>query len=556
MGQADLSLGDGAFTPYPGLAATLAHGMDFFDRPSGVVIPQFASSLSASLDPQSAGNALQASNADQDDASTSSTITSSRDYDRFSDPVASSSPAAGAYDQFSDAVTSAPRSVGGFFSDAVASSQVTPAASSNSSQTVASESAARNAGGSSSYAVANSPPAASPYDQFSDVVGSAPRSVGGFFSDAVASSQVGPGTSGNFSGAAASDGAPRSVGGLFSDAVASSQVGAGAQSDPVWDPFGEVAASAPVGRAIGPFVDQAKVALRPSFKGFGDYLSESAESLAQAPRDIAGYASDLADNPIEFLRRTGPTFTGLGFSIPTIGVGASAGAVALRGGPAAAEEISALAAPSEALLSRGTIAGVDAEAAASEAGLVAPATEGTSAAGETVAPVIEGAPATGEPVASETAVPTTSNSVTRATPNAAPTSPGGVNNATATGQRIYSNGLTPGQQAAANWAKGKAFEQLKLDEYENGGLYSCPQLMIETQSGSRAVPDALVVNPETGEMFGAEFKASRAARLSKPQMRTYDEAEKTGFTVRGSGGRRYVKGQWYPPMKFIIERPE
>ena len=259
MGQADFSLGDGVLAPYPGLAATLAHGTDFFDRPSGVVIPQFASSLSASLGGQSSdGTQNPQAPADQGDAATTPT-TSTLDYDHFSDPVASSSPAANAYDQFSDAVASAP------------------------------------------------------------------RSIGGFFSDAVASSQVGRGTSDNSSGAAASDGAPRNVGGLFSDAVASSQVEPGAQSDPVWDPFGEVAASAPVGRAISPFVDKAMVALRPSFKEFGDYLSESADSLAQAPRDISGYASDFADNPIEFLRRASPTFTGLGFSIPTMGVGASTG---------------------------------------------------------------------------------------------------------------------------------------------------------------------------------------------------------------------------------------
>jgi hypothetical protein len=254
VGQADPSLGDGTLAPYPSLAAALAHGMDFFDRPSGIVIPQFASSLSASLGGQSSdGTQTWQASADQGDAAPPPT-TSSRDYDRFSDPVASSSPVAGAYDQFSDAVTSAP------------------------------------------------------------------RSVGGFFSDAAASSHVGPGTSDDSSGAAASDGAPRNISGLFSDAVASSQVGAGAQSDPVWDPFGEVAASAPVGPAIGSLVDKAKVALRPSFKEFGDYLSESAESLAQAPRDIAGYASDLADSPFEFLRRAGPAFAGLGFSIPTIGV--------------------------------------------------------------------------------------------------------------------------------------------------------------------------------------------------------------------------------------------
>jgi hypothetical protein len=386
VGQADLSLGDGTLAPYPGLAATLADGEDFFDRPSGVVLPQFASSLSASLDGRSSdGTQNSQASADQGDAAPPPT-TSSRDYDRFSDRVASSSPATSAYDQFSDAVTSAPQSIDGLFSDAVASSQVTPAASSDSSQTVASESPAPNAGGSSSDAVANSPLASSPYDQFSDAVGSAPRSVGGFFSDAVASSQVGPDTSGGSFGAAASDAVPRSVGGLFSDAVASSQVGAGAQSDPVLDPFGEVAASAPAGRAIGSFVDKvlpngAIATLRPVLRGFGDYLSNSVDALAKGARDIPGYARDLVDNPVEFLRQAGPTFTGLGFSIPAVGVGPITGASALRGGSAAAEEISALAASSKALLSRGMAAAQDAGGLANEGQLAAEAAQGTATEG-------------------------------------------------------------------------------------------------------------------------------------------------------------------------------
>jgi hypothetical protein len=126
VGQADPSLGDSTLAPYPGLAATLAHGMDFFDRPSGVVIPQFASSLSASLGGQSSDGTqdLQASNPDQ--AAASTTTTSSRDYDHFSDPVAGRSPAPSAYDGFSDALGSAPSNVGGLSSDAFTNSQVGP----------------------------------------------------------------------------------------------------------------------------------------------------------------------------------------------------------------------------------------------------------------------------------------------------------------------------------------------------------------------------------------------------------------------------------------------
>ena len=315
MGQADPSLGDGTLAPYPGLAATLAHGMDFFDRPSGVVIPQFASSLSASLGGLSSeGAQTSQASADQGDAAPPP-ITSSRDYDRFSDPLATSSPAANAYGQFSQAVASGP------------------------------------------------------------------RSVGGPFSDAVTSSQAGPGTPDDSSGPAASDGAPRNIGRLFPDAVASSQVGAGAQSDPVWDPFGEVAASAPAGQAIGSFVDQAKVGLGPSFEDFRNYLSNSEDSLAQIRRDMTGYAGDLADNPIGFLRQAGPTFTGLGFSIPMVGVGASTGAATLRGAPAAAEETSALAAPSKALLSRGVATAQEAGGLANEAQLATEAAQGNATEG-------------------------------------------------------------------------------------------------------------------------------------------------------------------------------
>ena len=122
MGQADLSLGDGTLAPYPGLAATLAHGMDFFDRPAGVVIPQFASSLSASLGgPSSDGTQdSQAPSPDQNAAPVASTITSSRDYDHFSDPVASPA-ATSPYDGFSDAVGRVPPGV--LSSGAAASSQ-------------------------------------------------------------------------------------------------------------------------------------------------------------------------------------------------------------------------------------------------------------------------------------------------------------------------------------------------------------------------------------------------------------------------------------------------
>ena len=156
MGQADPSLGDGTLAPYPGLAATLARGMDFFDRPSGVVIPQFASSLSASLGGLSSeGAQTSQASADQGDAAPPP-ITSSRDYDRFSDPLATSSPAANAYGQFSDAVASGPRSVGGPFSDAVASSQVGPGTTDNSSGAAASDGAPRNIGGLFSDAVASS----------------------------------------------------------------------------------------------------------------------------------------------------------------------------------------------------------------------------------------------------------------------------------------------------------------------------------------------------------------------------------------------------------------
>ncbi len=56
----------------------------------------------------------------------SAPVTSSRDYDRFSDPVASSSPASSAYDGFSDADGSAPSNVGGLSPDALTNSQVGP----------------------------------------------------------------------------------------------------------------------------------------------------------------------------------------------------------------------------------------------------------------------------------------------------------------------------------------------------------------------------------------------------------------------------------------------
>jgi len=126
VGQADLSMGDGTLTPAPGLAAILTHGMDFFDRPSGVVIPQFASSLAASLGNQSADGTQdgQVPSANEN-AAAPGTTTSSRDYDQFSDPVPNWVPAAGAYDEFSDVVTGAapPRGVDSSFHYVLASSK-------------------------------------------------------------------------------------------------------------------------------------------------------------------------------------------------------------------------------------------------------------------------------------------------------------------------------------------------------------------------------------------------------------------------------------------------
>ena len=125
MGQADLSMGDGTLTPAPGLAAILTHGMDFFDRPSGVVIPQFASSLAASLGNQSADGTQdgQAPSADEN-ATAPGTTTSSRDYDQFSDPVASLASGTRAYDGFSDVLGNTPQTDGGSSSGMAESSQL------------------------------------------------------------------------------------------------------------------------------------------------------------------------------------------------------------------------------------------------------------------------------------------------------------------------------------------------------------------------------------------------------------------------------------------------
>ncbi len=549
MGQADPSLGDGTLAPYPGLAATLAHGMDFFDRPSGVVIPQFASSLSASLGGQSSDGAQTSqASADQGDAAPPP-ITSSRDYDRFSDPLARSPPAANAYDQFSDAVASGPRSVGGPFSDAVANSQVGPAASSYPSQTAAGESAAQNAGGSSFEAVANSPAGSGPYDQFSDAVANnAPRSFGGLFSDAVASSEVGRSTSDDPSGAAASDGAPQSVGGLFSDAVAGSQVTPGTQSDPVWDPFGEVAASAPVGRAIGSFADKvlpngAIATLRPVVKGFGDYLSNSVDALAKGARDIPGYARDLVDNPVEFLRQAGPTFTGLGFSIPAVGVGPITGASALRGGSAAAEEISALAAPSEALLSRGITTAQDAGGLANEGRLAADATQGTATeAGSTDA--LSAASQSGQAgaaTAEETGTSAAANSIGTA-------DTGTANNAASNGR------LTKAEQLAVNRAKGAAAEQRVGEQLQQTDLKFARQVTLETRSGARARLDYVTMDPKTGELGCIECKGSATAPLSEAQRLVFFELEHSGGKVVGAGKPRFPGGMQFPPTKVKIIR--
>ncbi|MBV9644348.1 MAG: hypothetical protein JO334_12310 [Verrucomicrobia bacterium] len=192
MGQADLSRGDGTLAPYPGLAATLVHGMDFFDRPSGVVIPQFASSLSASLDPQSTSSASQNSSGDQD-ACASTTTTSSRDYDHFSDRVASPVPATSAYDGFSDVVGSenALRNIAGPFIGAVASPLVGQGTSGDLFAAAASDGGPRNGVGPLPNAVASPLVDPGPRNSASDGTPS-PNPVRGSSSGIAIASSTGP----------------------------------------------------------------------------------------------------------------------------------------------------------------------------------------------------------------------------------------------------------------------------------------------------------------------------------------------------------------------------
>jgi RHS repeat-associated protein len=64
------------------------------------------------------------------------------------------------------------------------------------------------------------------------------------------------------------------------------------------------------------------------FSGFGDYLYNSIDALARAPRDIAGMLDELLTHPLDALQKAGPGLAGLGMAIPTVG----AGGVAARGG--------------------------------------------------------------------------------------------------------------------------------------------------------------------------------------------------------------------------------
>ena len=58
-------------------------------------------------------------------------------------------------------------------------------------------------------------------------------------------------------------------------------------------------------------------------RGFRNYLTEGALSLAQAPSDIAQYGRDLVTNPREFFRQAAPALVGLGFSIPNVATAAA-----------------------------------------------------------------------------------------------------------------------------------------------------------------------------------------------------------------------------------------
>jgi len=77
--------------------------------------------------------------------------------------------------------------------------------------------------------------------------------------------------------------------------------------------------------ATSGWVASAQTWLQSAASNLSSAISSAMMPLGMIPRDIQNMTTDLLTNPAEFLRAAGPTFAGLGMSIPLAGAAASSG---------------------------------------------------------------------------------------------------------------------------------------------------------------------------------------------------------------------------------------
>jgi hypothetical protein len=115
--------------------------------------------------------------------------------------------------------------------------------------------------------------------------------------------------------------------------------------------------------------------------------------------------------------------------------------------------------------------------------------------------------------------------------------------------------LTHLERSAANFAKGKAWQDARAAYYLAKGYKVAEQVTVQLPSGRRIRLDLLFRHPDTKEIVIVELKASKHPRIRRHQREKYEELEKFGGTVVGEGKGEFPGGKRVPPKGFMLETP-
>ncbi|WP_339213314.1 toxin [Solibacillus sp. FSL W8-0372] len=88
---------------------------------------------------------------------------------------------------------------------------------------------------------------------------------------------------------------------------------------------------------------------------------------------------------------------------------------------------------------------------------------------------------------------------------------------------------------AQNRAKGRAFEEAQLLEFEKTADYIVEQVTIKTNQGTKIRVDAIGTDKSTGNIVIQEYKSSTTAPLTKNQVKGFPELQSGGGNVVGKG---------------------